>query len=120
MEFTKKLFELTAVALPEITTRKFSTYLGKSEGYYGSICTQKLNIPTNSLIFLSELLDKKYSENPNPRIKEVQFYIAQEIAQRMNFIETKNLVVRNLILKSIANICLKNELNYSAPPIIIT
>ena len=79
MSFTKQLFEMTSMALPDVTARTFSRYLGKSEGYYGSITAQNLDISTNSLLFLSELLDQKSSINPNKRITELQSMIAQEV-----------------------------------------
>ena len=72
MSFTKQLFEMTSMALPDVTARTFSRYLGKSEGYYGSITAQNLDISTNSLLFLSELLDQKSSNTPNKRITELQ------------------------------------------------
>ena len=83
MSFTKQLFEMTSMALPDVTARTFSRYLGKSEGYYGSITAQNLDISTNSLLFLSELLDQKSSNTPNKRITELQSMIAQEVARRM-------------------------------------
>ena len=72
MSFTKQLFEMTSMALPEVTARKFSRYLGKSEGYYGSVSSQNLDISTNSLLFLSEILEHKNSINPNKKITELQ------------------------------------------------
>ena len=119
MSFTKQLFEMTSMALPDVTARTFSRYLGKSEGYYGSITAQNLDISTNSLLFLSELLDQKSSNNPNKRITELQSMIAQEVARRMQTLETQNIAVRKLVMKSIARAYMNSEHDFSAPPIVI-
>ncbi len=119
MSFTKQLFEMTSMALPDVTARTFSRYLGKSEGYYGSITAQNLDISTNSLLFLSELLEQKSSNNPNKRITELQSMIAQEVARRMQKLETQNIAVRKLVMKSIARAYMNNEHDFSAPPIVI-
>ena len=109
MSFTKQLFEMTSMALPDVTARTFSRYLGKSEGYYGSITAQNLDISTNSLLFLSELLDQKSSNNPNKRITELQSMIAQEVARRMQTLETQNIAVRKLVMKSIARAYINSD-----------
>ena len=119
MNFTKHLFLMTSMVLPNITARTFSRYLGKSEGYYGSITAQNLDISTNSLLFLSELLDQKSSNNPSKRITELQSMIAQEVARRMQTLETQNMAVRKLVMKSIARAYMNSEHDFSAPPIVI-
>ena len=119
MSFTKQLFEMTSMALPDVTARTFSRYLGKSEGYYGSVSSQNLDISTNSLLFLSEVLEQKNSISPSKRIAEIQSIIAQEIAERMQALNTQNIVVRKLVMKSIARVYANSEDEFTAPPILI-
>ena len=119
MSFTKQLFEMTSMALPDVTARTFSRYLGKSEGYYGSVSSQNLDISTNSLLFLSELLEHRYSTNQSKRIAEVQSLIAQEVARRMHTFETQNVAVRKLLMRSIAKVYIGKENEFDAPPIVI-
>lgn len=119
MTFTKKLFEMTSLALPNITVRSFSRYLGKSEGYYGSVTAQNLEISTNGLLFLSEVLDHKNSITPSNQITAVQLMIAQEVARRMQKLETQNIAVRKLVMKSIAQAYMLSEHEFAAPPIVI-
>ena len=119
MSFTKQLFEMTSMALPDITARTFSRYLGKSEGYYGSITAQNLDISTNSLLFLAEVLDHKNSLSPNKRITELQSMIAQEVARRMQRLDTENEVIRKLVIRSVAKTYMERDQLFSAPPIVI-
>jgi hypothetical protein len=119
MSFTKQLFEMTSMALPDVTARTFSRYLGKSEGYYGSVSSQNLDISTNSLLFLSEVLEQKSMMNTNKSIAELQTFIAKEIARRMQTLDTQNMAVRKLVMKSIARAYMSSEHDFSAPPIVI-
>jgi hypothetical protein len=119
MSFTKQLFEMTSMALPEITARTFSRYLGKSEGYYGSISSQNLDISTNSLLFLAEVLDHKNSLSQNKRITDLQSMSAQEVAGRMQKLDTENEVIRKLVIRSVAKTYMERDQLYSAPPILI-
>lgn len=119
MNFTKKLFDMTSMALPDVTARTFSRYLGKSEGYYGSISAQNLNISINSLLYLSEVLEHKKAESPNQYITELQEMIAQEVARRVQSFPTQNMAVRKMMLRAIANAYAQSTGGYSAPPIVI-
>jgi hypothetical protein len=119
MNFTKKLFEMTSMALPDVTARTFSAYLGKSEGYYGSISAQNLNISTNSLLYLSEVLEHKRVTSPNQYITEIQQMIALEVARRVQSFPMQNMEVRKIMLRAIANAYAQSTGGYSAPPIVI-
>jgi len=119
MSFTKQLFEMTSMALPDVTARTFSRYLGKSEGYYGSISSQNLDISTNSLLYLSEVLEYRNSLNPSQRITELQAMIANEVAKRIQRVDTQNVTIRKMVLKAIARTYLEGEDKYSVPPIVI-
>jgi hypothetical protein len=119
MSFTKQLFEMTSMALPGVTARTFSRYLGKSEGYYGSISAQNLAISTNSLLYLSEVLENKRATSATQYITELQAMIAQEVARRMQAFPTQNMTVRTMMLQAIAQIYMTDGREYSAPPILI-
>jgi hypothetical protein len=119
MTFTKQLFEKTSMALPNITARTFSRYCGKSEGYYGSISAQNLDISTNSLLYLSEVLEHKRATSPNRHITELQDMIAEEVARRMNTLDTGNLAVRKMIIRAVAHAYMQRTDEYFAPPIVI-
>ena len=124
MSFTKQLFEMTSMALPGVTARTFSRYLGKSEGYYGSISAQNLAISTNGLLFLSEILEQHNTRNQNnpsqdKYITEIQNLIAQEIARRMQQLDTVNLAVRKMVIRAVATTYMQSGNDYSAPPIVI-
>lgn len=119
MSFTKQIYQYTAMALPDITARSFSRYCGKSEGYYGSISAQNLDISTNGLLYLSEVLEHKKTTNPNKLITETQKLIADEIARRMQAVDTGNLAIRKLVLRAIASTYLETHDEFSAPPIVI-
>ena len=119
MSFTQQLFEMTSMALPDVTARTFSRYLGKSDGYYGSISSQNLDISTNSLLFLAEVLDHKNTISPNKRITELQSMIAQEVARRMQKLDTENEVIRKLVIRSVAKTYMERDQLFNAPPILI-
>ena len=119
MSFTKQLFEMTSMALPDVTTRTFSRYLGKSEGYYGSISAQKLNISTNSLLYLYEILEHKKEVKQNQYITELQSMIMREVTRRMQVLDTQNLAVRKLMMRAVAQAYAESTGGYSAPPILI-
>ena len=108
------------MALPDITARSFSRYCGKSEGYYGSISAQNLDISTNGLLYLSEVLEHKKSTSPNKYITETQGLIADEIARRMQPVDTGNLAIRKLVLRAIASTYLEADDEFSVPPILIS
>jgi hypothetical protein len=119
MSFTQQIYDMASMALPDITTRTFSRYCGKSEGYYGSISAQNLPISTNSLLYLSEVLEHKKAESPNKHITELQLMIAQEVARRMQSLETQNMAVRRMVIRAISQTYMADSREYSAPPIVI-
>lgn len=119
MSFTKQIFDMASMALPDITTRSFSRYCGKSEGYYGSISAQNLPISTNSLLYLSEVLEHKKAERPNKYIIELQTVIAQEVARRVQALDTQNMQVRKMVMRAIAQTYMGSAGEFYAPPIVI-
>ena len=119
MTFTNDLYDKIKAAVPDMTVRRFSRYCGKSEGYYGSISAQNLPISTHSLLYLSEVLEHKKAESPNKHITELQLMIAQEVARRMQSLETQNMAVRRMVIRAIAQTYMADGREYSAPPIVI-
>jgi hypothetical protein len=71
------------------------------------------------LLYLSEVLEHKKSTSPNKYITETQSLIAEEIARRMQEVDTGNLAIRKLVLRAIASTYLKAHDEFSAPPIVI-
>lgn len=120
MNFTKSLYEKTAKALPEITARTFSRYCGRSEGYYGSISAQNLNISTNSLLYLAEILECRRGMASSKSIDEVLGLIANEIARRAQVGYCNSLAVRRMIIRAVADTYMENYGEFTAPPIVIT
>lgn len=119
MTFTKQLFQMTGMTLPNMNAKIFSRYLGRSEGYYGSVSAQKLDISTNSLLHFSEVLEQKKLEHPNAKIAELQNLIADEIARRMEKLESQNLAVRQLLIRAVANRYMQQSYDYAAPAIVL-
>ena len=113
MGFVYRLFDELAKAIPNLTTRKFSSLCGKSEGYFGSITAQNLQISDNALLYLSEHLELKKlvieDEIFSARVNDVQEMIAQEMARRMNDVQVDNLQVRKMILGSVAKVAVQRD-----------
>jgi hypothetical protein len=59
------------------------------------------------------------SLHPSQRITELQAMIANEVAKRIQRIDTQNVTIRKLVLKAIARTYLEGEDKYSVPPIVI-
>ena len=94
MSFTKQIFDMASMALPDMTTRTFSRYCGKSDGYYGSITAQSLPLSTDALIHLAEVLTQMQKIKPGQALDAALVMIAEEVAQRMQNISTHNWSVR--------------------------
>jgi len=95
-----------------MTVRRFSRYCGKSEGYYGSIIAQNLDLSTNALIHLAEVLTYKQAHTPCREIKQALFTITEEIADRMQHINSGNMSVRRMIIKAVAALQMRNDGDY--------
>lgn len=119
MTFTQQIYEQVHATIPDTTTRTFSRDCGKSEGYYGSITAQKLPISTNALICLAEVLEcrkellSRHLTNARLQgIEEAQQMIADEIANRMQSIQTDDYKIRKMIIGSVARILVAREQQY--------
>lgn len=114
MSYTKQIFNKMKAIDPNITVREFSYRCGKSEGYYGSLISQKLELSDEAIINLLETLEmwKLISvKTPNNtvdkilRISDVQKNLTTELAERTSTNHnTLNNQVRNLIIKAVVNL----------------
>ena len=99
---------------PNITVREFSYRCGKSEGYYGSLISQELELSDEAIINLLETLEiwkMILGKTPNNsvdkihQIGEVQKHLTIELAERTSTNhKTPNSQVRNLIIKAVVNL----------------
>jgi hypothetical protein len=117
---TQQIYQMTKSALPNMTVRSFSRYCGKSDGYYGSLCAQNMELSTNALIHLSETLTYRRSMSASTKLDQLLEVIASEIAQRMCHVESSNLAVRRMIIKAVAEVQMAKDTDVSGPlPIVI-
>lgn len=87
--FEDQLYESVACVLPDLTVRKMSKIMGKSEGYWSSLMAQKLTVSNDALCHLIAYLETRKvtaSSTPevNRRITTSQRLISQEIVARFN------------------------------------
>jgi glutamine synthetase type III len=72
---------------PELTVRRFSQMLGKSDGYWSSIRAQKLTLSTSALVNLRDTLEARkilitgYKNMPE-RVEQIQVLIQGELINR--------------------------------------
>ena len=120
MNFKNRLYEKIKTAMPDMTVREFSNYCGKSEGYYGSITAQNLELSTNALLHLAEVLSHIQTQQPNPALGTALTMIAEEVADRMQHIDTRNWSVRQMIIHAVAKVHVSNQQSSLAPmPIVL-
>lgn len=104
MTFTNDLYGKIKAAVPDMTVRRFSRYCGMSEGYYGSITAQALPLSTNALIHLAEVLTHMQQIKPSHALDAALVMIAEEVARRMQNINSSNWTVRQMIVKAVAKV----------------
>ena len=114
MSYTKQIFKEMKAIDPNITVREFSYRCGKSEGYYGSLISQKLELSSEAIINLLETLEMWkmiLGKTPNNsvdkihQIGDVQKHLTSELAERTSTNhKTPNSQVRNLIIKAVVNL----------------
>ena len=114
MSYTKQIFKEMKAIDPNITVREFSYRCGKSEGYYGSLISQKLELSSEAIINLLETLEMWkmiLGKTPNNsvdkihQIGDVQKHLTSELAERTSTNhKTPNNQVRNLIIKAVVNL----------------
>lgn len=102
MTFKQDLYDKIKTAVPDMTVRRFSRYCGKSDGYYGSITAQSLPLSTDALIHLAEVLMQMQKIKPGQALDAALVMIAEEVARRMQSINSSNWSVRQMIIKAVA------------------
>jgi|TARA_B110000240_G_scaffold192944_1_gene238013 hypothetical protein len=114
MSYTKQIFNEMKAIDPNITVREFSYRCGKSEGYYGSLISQELELSDEAIINLLETLEMWkliLAKTPNNsvdkihQIDDVQKNLTTELAERTSTNHnTLNNQVRNLIINAVVNL----------------
>lgn len=119
MSFTQQIYAHLSASMPNMTARKFSTYCGMSEGYFGSITAQGLELSTNALFHLAEVIDQRNKLNPSLTLNKSIDMMATEIARRMNNMPTGCYAVRKQVIGALGRAYAKRELEFFAPPVLL-
>jgi hypothetical protein len=61
----------------------------------------------------------KKASSPNKYINELQTVIAQEVARRVQALDTQNMQVRKMVMRAIAQTYMGSAGEFYAPPIVI-
>lgn len=88
-EFERELFEVISDLFPRTTVRGISRIMGKSEGYWSSLCAQGLPVSNDALCCLISYLETRKVNSAstpgfNQRVACAQRFISQEIVKRFN------------------------------------
>ena len=118
MNFTNQIYAHLSASMPCMTARKFSAYCGMSEGYFGSITAQGLEMSTNALCHLAEVIEQKNRLNPSAELHRSIDIMANEIARRMNDMPSASYVIRKQVSGALGRAYAKRELEFSAPPVL--
>lgn len=128
MTFTEELYQHISSLYSGMTVRGFSKLCGKSEGYFGSMKAQNLELATSAITNLLEELEQRkmmfISMNASAKqiteLRDVQLFIADEIAARHHkCIENQNLKIRHMLLEAISNLVDRELDNRTPTPIFI-
>jgi hypothetical protein len=119
MNFTNQIYAHLSASMPNMTARKFSSYCGMSEGYFGSITAQGLEISTNALFHLAEVIDQNNKLNPSSTLNTSIEMMASEIARRMQDMPTASYVIRKQVIGALGRSYAKRELEFFAPPVLL-
>jgi len=91
--FEQILYEAMGQAYPGLTVRSMSKLLGKSPGYWSSMTSQKLPLPTEMLIYLSDVVECHKMLLPMgsgrlSKLEKVQTLLCAEISTRFVLIRS--------------------------------
>lgn len=117
------IFEAVQLALPDTTCRMFSELCGMSEGYWGSIQAQDLELSTDALLHLAEMLE--YKKEIGGRcvdivgVRKAQELIANEVARRSERLSFTNERVRQMVLAAMARRSVVADQAFNLPPVIL-
>jgi hypothetical protein len=120
MTFTEELYQHISSLYSGMTVRGFSKLCGKSEGYYGSIKAQNLELATSAITHLIGELEQRKMAAPAStqfitQLTEVQLFIADEIAARHHKCsENQNIKIRHMLLEAVSNL-VNRELDNRTP-----
>ena len=128
MTFTEELYQHISSLYSGMTVRGFSKLCGKSEGYYGSMKAQNLELATSAITNLLEELEQRkmmfISMNASAKqiteLRDVQLFIADEIAARHHKCsENQNIKIRHMLLEAVSNLADQELANRTPTPVFI-
>ena len=119
MNFTNQIYAHLSASMPNMTARKFSSYCGMSEGYFGSLTAQGLEISTNALFHLAEVINQHTRKSASLELHRSIDMMASEIARRMQDMPTASYVIRKQVIGALGMAYAKRELEFTAPPVLI-
>lgn len=87
--FEQRLYSQMCCVFPETTVRSFSAALGKSAGYWSSVCAQGLKVSNTALLHLMDHLECKRirldaSSARRQGIEKIQRQITAELLARLD------------------------------------
>jgi hypothetical protein len=91
--FEQELYEAVGQAFPGLTVRAMSKLLGKSSGYWSSMTSQKFPLPTETLMYLSDVLECQKILLPMGsrracQLESIQVLLFEEISSRLAVIRS--------------------------------
>ena len=128
MTFTEELYQHISSLYSGMTVRGFSKLCGKSEGYFGSMKAQNLELATSAITHLIEELEQRkmmfISMNASAKqiteLRDVQLFIADEIAARHHKCsENQNIKIRHMLLEAVSNLADQELANRTPAPVFI-
>jgi hemoglobin-like flavoprotein len=128
MTFTEELYQHISSLYSGMTVRGFSKLCGKSEGYFGSMKAQNLELATSAITNLLEELEQRkmmfISMNASAKqiteLRDVQLFIADEIAARHHKCsENQNIKIRHMLLEAVSNLADLELANRTPAPVFI-
>lgn len=84
--FEARLYREMKQINPQITIRKLSRAMGKTDGYFASVTTQKVGVSLDALMKLNQYLDCRIvlvGEKSADGIRKIQKTIATEVISRL-------------------------------------
>jgi hypothetical protein len=125
MTFTEELYEKISNLYVGMTVRGFSKLCGKSEGYYGSMKAQNLELSSSAISYLMEGIEERKMAAPAStqfitQLTDVQLFIANEIAIRHHKCsENQNIKIRHMLLEAVSNLADRELDNRTPTPVFI-
>ena len=128
MTFTEELYQHISSLYSGMPVRGFSKLCGKSEGYFGSMKAQNLELATSAITNLLEELEQRkmmfISMNASAKqiteLRDVQLFIADEIAARHHKCsENQNIKIRHMLLEAVSNLADQELANRTPTPVFI-